>query len=69
MFELSLITPEQITKAREIKYIFTGDLNAKIHSYPVYPGKEKHLLKAQIVRISMATVFSLRGLYRVNDDN
>jgi radial spoke head protein 4A len=45
-FELPLVTPEQIIKAREIKHIFTGDLNAELDTYPPYPGKEKHFLKS-----------------------
>jgi radial spoke head protein 4A len=68
-FELPLITPEQVVEARNIKYIFSGDLNKEVVSYPPFPGKEKHLLKAQIVRISSASVLCPRGLYKVNDDN
>jgi len=43
---LPLSTPAQIRGVREIKYIFTGDLNAEIKAYPTFPGKEKHFLKA-----------------------
>ena len=63
------MTPEQIQRARLIKYTFTGDLNAEISTYPSFPGREKHLLKAQIVRISCATVLSPKGLYKANDEN
>ena len=52
-----------------MKHVFTGNLNQEIDSYPCYPGKEKHLLKAQIVRISTATVLAPKGLYKANDDN
>jgi len=68
-FELPLITAEQVRSSRNIKYVFTGDLNAHIKHYPSFPGKEKHLLKAQIVRISTATVIVPKGLYKPNDDN
>lgn len=38
-------------------------------TYPAFPGKEKHLLKAQIVRISTATVLVYNGIYQKNADN
>ena len=44
--ELPLITPEQVQVTREVKYVFTGNLNAEIKSYPKFPGLEKHFLKA-----------------------
>ncbi|KAL4493537.1 hypothetical protein ABPG72_007545 [Tetrahymena utriculariae] len=66
--ELPLVTPQQIVAARQIKYVFTGDLNSNVKSYPPFNGKEKHLLKAQIVRISCACVLSPKGLYQALDD-
>jgi len=42
--ELPVISPEHVKVARLIKYMFTGDLNHKIISYPVFPGLEKHLV-------------------------
>lgn len=45
--ELPLVTPQQVATARKVKYIFTGDLNAQIKSYPPFPGKEKHLVLIQ----------------------
>jgi hypothetical protein len=46
-----------------INYILTGDLNAEIQSYPPFPGKEKHLLKAQLVRITHGCEISPQGLF------
>lgn len=43
--ELPLITPEQLKGSREIKYLFTGELDRVINHYPSYPGKEKHLVQ------------------------
>jgi radial spoke head protein 4/6 len=40
--------------ARRIKIFFTGNLNADVKTYPKFVGKEKHLLKAQLVRITHA---------------
>lgn len=37
-------------------------------SYPPFPGKEKHLLKAQIARISCATVLTPKGLYKTQEE-
>jgi len=47
--------PEWIVTARKIKYIFTGDLNASVESNPIFEGKERHLLRAQLARIFAAT--------------
>ena len=37
--ELPLITPEQLKGAKEIKYLFTGDLDKVVEHYPTYPGR------------------------------
>lgn len=50
------------------KYQFTGNLNAKITSVPPFPGKERHMLRAQIARISHATKLCPAGLYQVDDE-
>lgn len=42
--ELPVISPEHIKAARLVKYIFTGNLNQKIVSYPPFPGLEKHMV-------------------------
>jgi radial spoke head protein 4A len=59
---------EQVTVARQIKHIFTGNLNAFIDSNPTFPGKERHFLRAQIARISHATTIIPRGLYEVDEE-
>ena len=38
--------PEHIVVARQVKQIFTGDLNAAVDTNPKFPGKERHLLRA-----------------------
>lgn len=43
--------------------MFTGDLDAPVTSYPPFPGSEKNLLRAQISRISAATVIVPTGVY------
>ena len=49
--ELPDVKPKQIILSRKIKYIFTGDLNRKIHSNPDFHGEEKHLLRCMLGRI------------------
>lgn len=51
-YELPLVTPEQVKVARQIKYMFSGDIKSQVKSYPAFPGTEAHLLKAQIARIT-----------------
>jgi radial spoke head protein 4A len=65
--ELPLITPEQLRTARKIKVLFTGDLEASCGQYPAFPGLEKHLLKAQLVRITHACEVVPKGLLKPND--
>ena len=62
------MTPEQISVARMIKYMFTGDLNANIDSCPPFPGKERHFLRAQIARISHGTELCFKGAYEEDPD-
>ncbi|KAH8261215.1 hypothetical protein KR044_005355 [Drosophila immigrans] len=62
--ELPIVTPRQIIVSRHIKKFFTGDLEADIVSYPCFPGKEKHYLRAMIARISAGTHIAPQGYYR-----
>jgi len=41
----------------------TGDLNAEVNSNPVFPGKERHFLRAQLARIFASTTISPKGFY------
>jgi len=66
--ELPLITPKHILMARKIKHIFTGNLEANIITNPFFFGKEKHYLKAQIVRMSYTTGIVPRGLYKMTEE-
>jgi radial spoke head protein 4/6 len=60
--------PEHIVAARKIKVFLTGDLNADVNSNPAFPGKERHLLRAQIARIFAATTIAPAGAYVVDDE-
>lgn len=60
--------PAHIRIAKQIKHILTGNLNATIDSNPPFPGKERHFLRAQIARITHATVIIPKGLYEFDDE-
>lgn len=46
----------------------TGDLNATVNSNPVFPGKERHYLRAQIARIFAATNIAPKGLFEMSEE-
>jgi len=51
-----------------IKHVFSGNLNASIDSNPPFPGQERHLLKAQLVRIAHASVAMPKDLMMLDDE-
>jgi hypothetical protein len=53
--QLPLVTYEQIEFSRRIQRFFTGDLETSVGAESGFPGVEKHLLRAQIQRISAGT--------------
>lgn len=67
--ELPDVTPAQIQAARNFKKLLTGDLNAVVDTYPPFPGKERHLIRAQIARITHATVIVPKGVYKLNEED
>ncbi|XP_055991569.1 radial spoke head protein 6 homolog A [Sorex fumeus] len=62
------VTPLQIVQARKIKKFFTGHLDAPVISYPPFPGNEANYLRAQIARISAATLISPLGFYQFGEE-
>lgn len=64
--ELPLVNPDQINISRKIKYLFTGNLEQDIITNPYFHGKEKHLLKCQIVRINYSCTLVPRTMFNVN---
>ncbi len=50
-----MVTLEQIELSRKIQQFFTGDLEAPVRFESNFLGMEKHLLRAQIQRISAGT--------------
>ena len=51
-----------------ISKLFTGDLNAEVKSCPPFPGKERHLLRAQLARIQHTTEICPKGMYELDEE-
>lgn len=64
--ELPNVTPQQLAVSRKITKYFTGDLNAKIWSYPKFHGEERHYLRATIARITASTYVSPTGYFHID---
>lgn len=60
--------PEHIKQARQIKHVFTGDLNAEVNVNPAFNGKERHLLRATLARIFHATALVPKGLFAMDEE-
>jgi len=48
--------------------MMTGNLNSDVNSNPPFPGKERHLLRAQLARIQHNTDICPNGLYDKEKD-
>jgi hypothetical protein len=66
--QLPDIEPHQIVAARHIVKLFTGNLNASIDSNPQFPGKERHLLRAQLARIQHTCELSIKGEFEIDEE-
>jgi len=62
------VTPKQIKAARVLKKLVTGNLDAPVSAYPPFPGREAEFLRAQIARISHATVLAPNGFFVYDED-
>lgn len=65
---LSETYPEHIMESAGVKKMLTGNLNAKVVSYPWFDKLERTLLRAQIARISSMTMLSVRGYLAQDED-
>lgn len=66
---LPAISSVQMQQSFSIKYLFSGDLERKIINSPVFDGQEKHLLKAQLVKIDSACELTIKGLFKVRRED
>jgi radial spoke head protein 4A len=67
--ELPPIAPHHIKIAKNIKVLFSGDLDRKISSLPPFQGQERHYLKAQLVRITHGSCIVPAKIYKLKDDD
>eukprot|EP00449_Zooxanthella_nutricula_P005593 CAMPEP_0198516006 /NCGR_PEP_ID=MMETSP1462-20131121/17653_1 /TAXON_ID=1333877 /ORGANISM="Brandtodinium nutriculum, Strain RCC3387" /LENGTH=498 /DNA_ID=CAMNT_0044245519 /DNA_START=78 /DNA_END=1574 /DNA_ORIENTATION=- len=56
-----------IVAARKVKRLMTGSLGAPVDSTPWFPGKERHLLRSQIARISATCTLAVDGFFEPDD--
>ena len=61
------VTPAQVVASRSIRKFFTGDLSAPVACYPPFPGVEKNYLRAQLARLSVATVLAPAGKFSLEE--
>ncbi|XP_055847811.1 radial spoke head protein 6 homolog A-like [Episyrphus balteatus] len=60
--ELPTVAPRHVKASKKIKKYFTGDLNVDLR--PLFPGSEKHYLRAMIARITSGTFIAPKNFYR-----
>ncbi|CAF3288774.1 unnamed protein product [Rotaria sp. Silwood2] len=63
--QLPMVTPEQIVLSRRIQRFFTGDLEEPVIFESSFPGVEKHLLRAQIQRITAGTQIGPKNYFKI----
>jgi hypothetical protein len=63
--ELPPATPHQINVSRRMMKYLTGNLDAEISSYPIFPGTERNYLRALIARISAGTHVAPKNFYKL----
>ena len=51
-----------------VKVAFSGNLNSKVDCCPPFPGRERHLLREQIARITHATTICPSGYFEFNEE-
>lgn len=66
--ELPAVTPAQVAASKTIRKFFTGDLTADVRAFPPFPGKEREYLRAQIARITHATVLCPASMFSTDED-
>jgi radial spoke head protein 4A len=57
-----------IAAAKKVKRLMTGDLDSQVFTMPFFPGSERHLLRAQIARITATCTLSVSGYYEINSE-
>lgn len=65
---LPKVRPEHVVGARHLRRFLTGSLDSEVAGHPPFPGKEREFLRAQIARITSATLISPEGLFGTPDE-
>jgi len=68
LLQLPEVSPEEIQASRLISRMFSGNLNRDVVACPWFSGKEIHLLRAQIARISAASTLHYAGFYGIDEE-
>jgi radial spoke head protein 4A len=63
------LLPSDVQAARDVKVLFSGDLDKKIVTNPFFFKRESNFLRAQLARISFGTTIVPKGLYKTTDEN
>ena len=66
--KLPHVTPAQIVVSRQINKAFTGNLDAPMITFPLFPGKEMNYLRCQIARITSTTHISPIGYFQTLEE-
>ena len=59
---------KDLIAARQVKVLFSGDLERPIFTNPFFFGKEKHYLRAQLSRIIHSTTLLPVGVMKLEED-
>ncbi len=65
---LPQVTMAQVTASRQFKRLLSGNLDAAVPTFPIFPGTERNLLRAIIARIVGATSISPDGYWALDDE-
>ena len=60
-----LVSPQQISRARCLRRLLTGELAAPVGGHPAFPGSEAHLLRATIALINAAAAIAPAGAFQL----
>ena len=63
------IRGENVAAARKIKRVLSGHLDAEVEAYPFFAAKEAYLIRAQIARITAATLLAPKGLFKEGENS
>jgi radial spoke head protein 4A len=66
--ELPSVTPSAVLAAQKIRRFLTGNLHDAVCGFPVFPGTERHLVRAIIAQINSDCAIHPSGYYIVEDE-